>query len=83
MFRSCDRELPERCDGVFVLLRYAFRLDVAAALSGVTLRIPGAALLVATPLLVGAVVGRLPEVAAQDVDVAFVVLLLFCWRLCR
>lgn len=59
---------------MFVLLRYAYRLSSAAALSGVALQVLNAGLQVLTPLLVGAVVGRLPSVAAAGVDVGFVLL---------
>ncbi|WP_460514782.1 ATP-binding cassette domain-containing protein [Flindersiella endophytica] len=54
------------------MVRYAFRLLPAAALSCLLLRLLGAGLLVVTPLLVGAVVGRLPEVADSGVSVSFV-----------
>ncbi|MGH3489014.1 MAG: ATP-binding cassette domain-containing protein [Actinopolymorphaceae bacterium] len=60
---------------MFVLLRYAFWLRPAAAVSCVVLNVLGAGLVVVTPLLVGAVVGRLPSVAESGVDVAFAVLL--------
>jgi ATP-binding cassette, subfamily B, bacterial len=60
---------------VVVLLAYAWQLSPAAALSGIALRVLGAGLQVATPLLVGAVVGRLPGVVAGGVDLAFVLLL--------
>ncbi|WP_020579178.1 ABC transporter ATP-binding protein [Actinopolymorpha alba] len=60
---------------MLVLLRYAFQLRPAAAVSCVILSMLSAGLFVVTPLLVGAVVGRLPAVAASGVDVAFAVLL--------
>ena len=60
---------------MLVLVRYALQLSPAAAMSCVALRALSAGLLVIIPLLVGAVVGRLPAVAASGVDVAFVVLI--------
>ncbi|MEQ4210047.1 ABC transporter ATP-binding protein [Actinopolymorpha sp. B9G3] len=60
---------------MFVLWRYAYLLSPAAAVSSVALRVLSAGLQVATPLLVGAVVGRLPSVVADGVDIAFVLLL--------
>jgi ATP-binding cassette, subfamily B, bacterial len=60
---------------VVVLLRYALRLSPRAAVSCVVLRVLGACVSVATPLLVGAVVGGLPTAATSGVDGAFVALL--------
>ena len=61
---------------MLVLLRYAFQLSPEAAAGCVVLRLLGAGLLVVTPLLMGAVVGRVPALGVSGVDVGFVVLLL-------
>jgi len=62
-------------DAVYVLLRYAFHLCPGAATSCVVLRLLGAGLSVLTPLLLGAVVGRVPAVATNGLEAEFIVLL--------
>lgn len=60
---------------MLAMLRFAFRLHPAAALSCLVLRVLGAGLLVVAPLLVGAVVGQLPAVAEGRMGAGFVLLL--------
>ncbi|HVX43874.1 MAG TPA: ABC transporter ATP-binding protein [Mycobacteriales bacterium] len=60
---------------MLALIRYAYGLSRAGLIGSVALQVLTAALQVTTPLLVGAVVGRLRDVAAGETSTGFLVLL--------
>lgn len=60
---------------MFTMLRYAWQLDRSAAANSLALQVLRALLQVAMPLLVGAVVGRVPDIATHGLYVGDVVLL--------